>query len=82
MRNARLFLAAIAAFGIIGGIYAFKTTASDFVWVATTTAPTTFCPSQQFGITTALPGSPGAFTIRGATNPSNPCGTILVKAGL
>lgn len=80
--KARLLLFVIGIFAIVGVSMAFKARATDFVWVATTTAPTTNCPVQQFGVTIGLPGQPGTFTIRGATNPAQPCKTITVKAGL
>lgn len=81
MKRAKFMLAAIAVLAIAGGVYASKAKSSDFVWVPTTTLPTTLCPVQAFGITyttTTL----NTYSILGTTDPTKPCVALRVKTAL
>jgi len=82
MKRAKIVLGVVAVLGIVGASFAFKARSSQYIYKATTTAPTTLCTSQSFGLTTTVAGAPNSFTTIGTTNPALPCAILTVRPGL
>lgn len=80
MKKAKFALAAIAVLGVVGGAFAFKANRSfNYVYVPTTTLPTTLCISKVPGFTltttTTLP------TTLATTISTLPCAVTRITEG-
>jgi hypothetical protein len=79
MKRAKLMLAAIAVFAVIGGVYASKSSRiTQFVFISDSESTTNACTSQLFGYTT-LPNLSVPTTITASFKSTTlPCPTLRV----